>query len=228
MPIRNIRTIHISIFKRCIAVAWVITLSLSASAATVVTPEQTPAVIDQSHLNLDGLKLRFQQHYKGIPVFGYSVATTVSSSGLINDVSGQASHFGQANFSTQPTLSAEQAMALTLSNERVSEGEVYRQQNNLYIYMINNKPKLVYLISYVIAGENGAHCLHPVYFIDAHSGDTLYAYENQPRSADVVAGLNDAEGLEGKEGLEGQEVDFLTTGETVGYFVAQQISDATE
>ncbi|MCJ8274310.1 MAG: M4 family metallopeptidase, partial [Psychrosphaera sp.] len=55
---------------------------------------------------------------------------------------------------------------------------VYNQENDLFIFMVKNKPTLVHRISYVVPAEQGEEPSRPVYFINAATGVTELAYDN--------------------------------------------------
>ncbi len=135
-------------------------------------------------------KVRFQQEYKGIPVYGYNLAATKSAMGVYSDVSGKFLNLENHIIMTKPRISAEKAMASTLKNDK-SVGRnagskalsklsksVYNQENDLFIYMVKDKPTLVHRISYVVPAEQGEEPSRPVYFINAATGQTELAYDN--------------------------------------------------
>jgi vibriolysin len=130
--------------------------------------------------------VRFEQQYKGIPVYGYSVAATQSSMGQLSNVQGQILDLGKRPLLTKPFISAKQAIndlidahkSQNESSESTNVAAIYNRQNELYIYLHNGAPTLVNRISYVIPGQEGIKPTRIVYFVDAMSGETLFTYDN--------------------------------------------------
>ncbi|NQZ09904.1 MAG: hypothetical protein HRT35_22360, partial [Algicola sp.] len=193
-----------NISKICAAVTCALTLS--ANAANIIDASQMTQGYSSENVNqvlgLQGntqmkavktiavgngvTKIRFQQQYKGIPVFGYSVAATQTAMGLLTDVQGKILDLDNTPFLMKERISATKAMTAALANDRVL-GEnaskaalagVYNQTNEKFIFMVNGQPKLVHRISYVVPSENGGTPSRPVLFIDARTGETVYTYDN--------------------------------------------------
>jgi len=129
-------------------------------------------------------KSRYQQFYHNIPVFGYSVAATQTTMGQLFDVKGDIVDLSQSKLSTKPLISAEKAMQTRLKADKklslktFASAKVYNQQNQLFVYLHKDKPKLVHRISYVVPAVDGGTPSRPVYFVDANNGEVLHAYEN--------------------------------------------------
>ncbi len=127
-------------------------------------------------------KVRFQQEFNGIPVFGHSIAATKTAMGMLTDVQGQILDLDNKFFSTKARISADMAMNSALGKSATlskSPGaHVYNKENDLFIYMIDEQPTLVRRVSYVVAGENGAEPTRPVFFINAQTGATELEYDN--------------------------------------------------
>ena len=123
------------------------------------------------------VKVRFQQEYKGVPVFGYSVAATESAMGLLTDVSGRYIDLDKHDISVDAGFSAQRALKKGLDEKRARAARVYNTENKKFIYMVNDVPTLVHRVSFVVPSKNGAPS-RPVYFIDAQTGETVYSYEN--------------------------------------------------
>ena len=137
-------------------------------------------------------KVRFQQAYKGVPIFGYSLAATETPMGLLTDVKGKFINLEEHDISVQPGFSADNALRLALKNDRASKARIYNEENQLFIYMKKDEPVLVHRVSYVVPGVKGGEPSRPVYFIDAQTGETLYSYENlQHASIGTGPGGND-------------------------------------
>ncbi|MFT4923928.1 MAG: vibriolysin [Phenylobacterium sp.] len=192
-----------NISKVCAAVACALTLSVNAASIDAASMSQgySSDNINQV-LGLTGstqmkavktinvgngvTKVRFQQMYNNVPVFGHTVAATQTEMGLLTNVQGKVLQLNGKRFSTTPRISTEKAMKAALANDKVlgkdaskaARDSVYNQQNDLFIYMVNDQPRLVNRISYVVPGVNGGEPSRPVFFLDANTGATVYAYEN--------------------------------------------------
>ncbi|MFT4924021.1 MAG: vibriolysin [Phenylobacterium sp.] len=140
-------------------------------------------------------KVRFQQEYQGIPVFGYNIAATKTSMGLLTDVYGQMVNLddmlAKKRFSVKPRISAAKAMQHALATDKVLGANaskaalngVYNKQNDLYIYMVDAQPRLVNRISYVVPAGADGEPSRPVFFMDAHTGEKIFSYENLQHAA---------------------------------------------
>jgi vibriolysin len=205
--------------KICAAVACALTMS--ANAANLIDASQITKGYSSDNINqvlgLTGntqmkavktinagngvTKVRFEQTYNNVPVFGHSVAATQTSMGLFTDVSGQILNLDNKNFSTKARISAAKAMSRALSNDKIlgadaskaAKGAVYNKQNDLFIFMVNDEPKLVHRISYVVPSATGTPS-RPVLFIDAQTGETVYAYDNLQHAAATGPGGNSKTG----------------------------------
>jgi vibriolysin len=65
----------------------------------------------------DVTKVRFQQTYKGIPVFGHSVAASRSDMGALTNLQGQILDLDNQMVMTQERVSADEAMSALLGND---------------------------------------------------------------------------------------------------------------
>ncbi|WDE05336.1 M4 family metallopeptidase [Thalassomonas viridans] len=123
-------------------------------------------------------KVRFQQAYKGVPIFGYSLAATKTPMDFLTDVQGKFINLADHDLSVEPGLSADNALRLALKKDRASKARIYNEENQLFIYMKKDEPVLVHRVSYVVPGVKGGEPSRPVYFIDAQTGETVYSYDN--------------------------------------------------
>jgi vibriolysin len=193
-----------NISKICAAVACALTLSANAANiqdASAMSNGYSSDNINQV-LGLTGstqmkavkeikagnniTKVRFEQTFNGIPVFGYNVAATKTAMGLLTNVEGKILNLDNQRFSTKVRISADRAMNMMINTDKVlgkdaskaAKGAVYNKQNDLFIYMVNDQPKLVHRISYVVPATNGGEPSRPVFFVDAQTGETVFGYDN--------------------------------------------------
>ncbi|NQY35144.1 MAG: M4 family metallopeptidase [Alteromonadaceae bacterium] len=132
------------------------------------------------------VKVRFQQEYKGVPIFGYSLAATETAMGLLTDVKGDFLNLDAYDISVVPAFSSKKAMKKALRKKKAKAGTAYNQENKMFIYMVNDMPTLVHRVSYVKPSKKGTPS-RPVYFIDAQTGETVLSYENI-QHAEVATG----------------------------------------
>ncbi|MFT4924022.1 MAG: vibriolysin [Phenylobacterium sp.] len=195
-----------NISKICAAVACALTMS--ASAANIQNVADMTQGYSSDNINqvlgLTGnsqmkavkeikvgngiTKMRFQQEYKGVPVFGYNVAATKTAMGLLTDVSGQMLNLDMhKKFSVKPRISAEKAMKSALASNKVLGADaskaalagVYNKENDLFILMQDGQPHLMNRISFVVPSKDAnGEPSRPVYFMDAQTGEMLFAYDN--------------------------------------------------
>ena len=138
-------------------------------------------------------KVRFQQYYKGIPVYGQTIAATKTEMGMLTDVTGKMYDFGAKALNVKPTVSAEKALQSVLAQDKAIAGnkavkqEVYNKQNDLFVFVFEGKTSLAHRISYVVPSISGETPARPVYFVDAHSGSIIYSYDNL-QTAEVGTG----------------------------------------
>ncbi len=205
-----------NISKICAAVACALTMS--ANAANIIDASEMTRGYSSDNINqvlgLTGntqmkavksinagngvTKVRFQQEFNGVPVFGHSVAATQTSMGLLTDVSGKILDLSSKNFSTKARISTGKALTSALNNDKAlgknasksAKANVYNKESKLFIYMVGDEPRLVNRVSYVVPAVDGGTPSRPVFFLDAQTGETVYAYENMQHAAATGPGGN--------------------------------------
>ena len=188
----------------CLAVAW----TGSAFAAEVVPAQQllkapsiktasaailaadTDAVAfvaKQKVQRADGrTKVRFEQLYRGVPVWGFSSAAIQEGSAL-SDVSGDVLNGIDLDLPTvNPKLSASEAIsaangenyvvAAGTAKERLAAVKAQVSNAKLWVYLDDNaRARLVYVTNYVTV--KGDEPSRPFSIIDANSGEVLKAWD---------------------------------------------------
>lgn len=146
--------------------------------------------VKQVDLDSGVAKVRYQQYYKGLRVYGYSVAASKTAMGMLTDVSGKYLNLDNQMLLIKPRLSQDKAMQQVLRNDKTlvdkSDGQafarlnrsIFNEEKELVIYVHNNRPVLAYRISYVVPGQDGENPTRPVHFINAHTGASLLTYDN--------------------------------------------------
>jgi vibriolysin len=202
-----------NISKICAAVACALTMSANAANtidASVVAQGKSGDNINYV-LGLTGntqmkavkdidagngvTKVRFQQEYKGIPVFGYNVAATKTAMGAITNVQGTILNLNNKMIMTRPHISASKAMNAAIKHDRNigqrDASAVYNKENSMFILMQNDQPVLVHRISYVVPSHDGKSApSRPVIFVNAQTGKIEHTYENIQHAAATGPGGN--------------------------------------
>ena len=139
-------------------------------------------------------KVRFQQTYAGVPIFGHTIAASRSAMGQFSDAKGKIFNPGNTPFSTRARISLDSAMETAIQNDRVlgknPQANVYNKQQDTYIYMQKGQPLLVHRISFVVDAQDGGAPSRPVHFINAKTGETVFSYENLQHAAATGPGGN--------------------------------------
>ncbi|MGI5308929.1 M4 family metallopeptidase [Rheinheimera sp. WS51] len=143
--------------------------------------------VSQSIIRADGKKkVRLQQFYQDVPVWGHSVAAIETAQGY-NDVSGYiVNAISQDLASTTPQLSATHAfasLARSHAAQQLAQPQViYKAQKELikkaklWIYLDQNQQaKLVYISNFVTTKQGEPS--RPFYIVDANSGELLEQWE---------------------------------------------------
>ncbi|MCJ8271231.1 MAG: M4 family metallopeptidase, partial [Psychrosphaera sp.] len=184
-----------TISKTCAAV--VCALSMSANAANLVDAKSmvqfqsndisammglsaNDSMIASKTVALDNgvTKVRFQQYYQGVKVFGHSVAATQSDMGFFTNVSGNFLNI-EGPLMVRGRIAAEDALNNFIGEAAsVKASGIYNKQSERVIYMVDNKPRLINLVSYVRPGNGEQDTTRPTAFIDANSGEMLFTYDN--------------------------------------------------
>ncbi len=148
-------------------------------------------VAKQQIKRADGqLKVRYQQYYHGIPVWGHSAAATPTAKGLV-DISGSALSGIELDIpQTQPALTALQAVqqsrvgsaelsqSLSADVETSALATLSVQANNaqLWVYLDDQQQaRLVYVTDYVT--EVNGKPSRPFKIIDANTGEVLQSWD---------------------------------------------------
>ncbi|MFT4927684.1 MAG: vibriolysin [Phenylobacterium sp.] len=228
-----------NISKICAAVACALTMSASAANLQAASASQDASLMAKGFssdninqvLGLAGdtqmkavktidagngvTKVRFQQHYRGIPVFGHSVAATKTEMGVLTNVKGNVLNLDNKRFSTKARISADMAMTAALDNDRVlsvnPKANVTNKKAKTFIYMLNGEPTLVQRVTYLVEGQNGGEPSRPVFFIHAQTGETVYSYENLQHGAATGPGGNTKTG-QYNYGTDFSAMDVSTSG----------------
>ena len=122
--------------------------------------------------------VRMQQTYRGVPVWGHSVAVVQDSMGNALRMQGQVLQDVQVELpSVTPRLSAQRAQAVLASRAGAAlaaGGNVSNRKTELFVYAEQGPARLVYLTSFFVDGDSPSR---PTAIIDANSGEVIRQWE---------------------------------------------------
>jgi Zn-dependent metalloprotease len=123
--------------------------------------------------------VRQQQMYRGVPVYGRSVAVVQDAQGNAVRASGELMQFGaNEQLSVTPKLSPAGAIAALKSHSHhtlVSAGSFENQKVDLFVYPLETGPaRLVYRTSYVV--DDHGQVSRPTAIIDANTGAVIRSW----------------------------------------------------
>jgi len=122
--------------------------------------------------------VRMQQTYRGVPVWGHSVAVVQDSRGNALRMQGQVLRDVQVELpSVSPRLSAQRAQAVLAERTRATlarGGNIRNRKADLFVYAEQGPARLVYLASYFVDGDEPAR---PTAIIDANTGAVIRQWD---------------------------------------------------
>lgn len=152
----------------------------SLAARLNLGADMSLAARSSAHLPNGNQVVRQQQMYRGVPVYGRSVAVVQDVHGNVLRASGEVMHLPAnlaAPISVTPRLSASQALTALKSHAHtmlLAGVSLRNEKADLFVYpQDNGAPRLVYLTSYFVAG---AHPSRPSAIIDAQTGEVIQSW----------------------------------------------------
>lgn len=130
---------------------------------------------------------RVQQTYQGVPVQGGEAIVHLNSDGTLFTVTDALVRDLEVN--TQPKLSATKAANLAMARLGCEDCLTAAPEVEMVIFRRNYRDHLVYRVQLRRLGD-GAEPSMPVYFIDAHTGKTIFQYENLQTQNTVGTGVS--------------------------------------
>jgi pseudolysin/vibriolysin len=134
-----------------------------------------------AHLPNGRQVVRQQQMYRGVPVYGRSVAVVQDAQGNVLRATGEVMTLPAnlaAPLSVTPRLSGDQAIASLKSHAHtmlLAGASISNQKADLFVYpQDNGSPRLVYLTSYFVGGD---HPSRPTAIVDANTGEVVQSWE---------------------------------------------------
>lgn len=140
-------------------------------------------------------KLKFNQYYLGVPIWGVSLSATQEGSGYSQMFGNAVSQLENDLTSVKPSISVTEAMTIAKKEAKISSQEksvITNEENQLYIFLDQDKKAhLAYFISFMQDGENPTR---PHFLIDAHSGKVLEQWEGLTTKDAIGPGGNQKTG----------------------------------
>ena len=212
-----------TISKTCAAVACALTMSANAASVTSadamvqfnsndinqmmgLSVNDSMKAANKVTLNNGVTKVRFQQYHKGIKVFGHSIAATQSDMGFYSNVQGNFLNF-DTPFLTKGRITAKAALDTLVGSDKGA----YNRQSERVIYIMDGKPVLANLVSFVRPGSDKGDISRPTAFIDANSGRVLMQFDNLQHAAATGPGGNTKTG-QYNYGTDFSAMDVTTSG----------------
>jgi pseudolysin/vibriolysin len=134
-----------------------------------------------AHLHNGKQVVRQQQMYRGVPVYGRSVAVVQDAHGNVLRATGDVMKLPAnlaAPLSVTPRLSGAQAIARLQSHAHTllqAGVSISNKKADLFVYpQENGSPRLVYRTSYFV---DGAHPSRPTAIVDAQTGEVIKSWE---------------------------------------------------
>lgn len=122
--------------------------------------------------------VRMQQTYRGVPVYGHSVAVVQDDRGNALRVRGQVLEDVQVDLpSVTPKLSPQRAQAILARNtQALARGaDISVEKTRLFVYAEQGPARLVYVTSFF--ADDGVAPTRPTAIIDANTGEVLDQWE---------------------------------------------------
>ena len=145
--------------------------------------ESALAIVKARDIEDGARNYRYQQTYRGIPVYGEQVVVSENADGQVRAMFGQTVQGLEAEIpSIAPRVTDAQALATakraTLGN-RLLAMRVEREESRQMIYVDDNdRAHLAYVVTFFADSANGGSPTRPVVIIDAGSGRILKQYDN--------------------------------------------------
>jgi thermolysin len=118
---------------------------------------------------------RVQQHFRGIPVFGGEAIVHMRSNGAVAGESDSIVPFVRVD--TKPQLDMAKAIDRALTHYGCRECLTDSPRAQLWVLRLKGVDRLVYKVD-LIREDGTSETAMPVVFVDAHSGDVVYEYNN--------------------------------------------------
>ena len=124
---------------------------------------------------------RYEQTYRGIPVWGEQIVVTRNTKGAVTALHGHAVYDLAADLDTdRPTLDAAEVLTQMkdMSLADLPDTGIFRnERSDLVVFPDEVRARLAYAVSYFVDTVDGGAPSRPHFIIDAHTGEILKHYE---------------------------------------------------
>lgn len=158
--------------------------SIPLSSQVGLSEQHTLNIKTQVPLANGDVKIRYQQHYQGIPIYDGAVSATRTSNGKINGITGEVLDNIEADLpKVRAGITQDSALAIAFKHANQSNGhrihshllqeyQIEHTRTRDFIHLNKaKKARRVYEVSMMIHTQKGPS--RPFYLIDAKTGDIL-------------------------------------------------------
>ena len=139
--------------------------------------------------------VRQQQMYRGVPVYGRSIAVVQDAQGNALRATGELMPESLQSISVRPTLDQKRAIAALRAHAHtmlIAGATIENERAELFVYpQDNGVPQLVYRVSYFVSGDNPSR---PTAIIDANTGAVIRSWNGLTDAAANGPGGNQKTG----------------------------------
>jgi len=170
----------------------------AASLAAQLNLGQDMTLAPRSTVAINGghQVVRQQQMFRGVPVYGRSIAVVQDSQGNALRATGELLQAAQLNLaSVTPKLTPSRVVSVLKGHAHttlVGGARLENQQTDLFVYpMDSGETRLVYRVSYFVAGTNPTR---PTAIIDANTGEVIKSWDGLTDASATGPGGNQKTG----------------------------------
>ncbi|MGV8931857.1 MAG: M4 family metallopeptidase [Luteimonas sp.] len=161
----------------------VATMAHKRHAQLLQLDPQSQLVLKTRNSDLGVRNTRYQQTFRGVPIFGEQVIVSEDAAGNVRALSGRmVGELASELPAATARLRAAQALAIGKRaglGHSIAAMRIENEKSEQMIYLDDNtRAHLVYVVSYYADSVNGGSPTRPIVIIDANSGDVLKQWEN--------------------------------------------------
>ena len=140
-------------------------------------------VLKARHSDYGVRNSRYQQTFRGVPIFGEQVIVSEDANGEVRALFGRkADNLARELPSTKARLNKAQALAIGKSaglGSRIAAMKIANEKSEQMIYIDDNgRAHMAYVVSYFADSVRGGSPTRPMVIVDANSGKVLKQWEN--------------------------------------------------
>jgi len=163
-------------------------------------PQHESLKVVRKHVDEIGqVHTRYEQHYRGVPIWGHQVVHSTTQTGIALGLRGDLVVGIDSKLDVEPTLNSNDALIMSQNrligkSEGVQEWFFENESSRLVIFLTAKEEKLAYVVSFFADGVDGGEATRPTILVDAHNGRELFSYEG------LTSGNGTGPGGNGKTG----------------------------